>query len=157
MFIGGEEDDAVDKGRETELAAFFRFNAEEKEKQGRDFKPINMPTYVEMPGKYTFNKPKKQWQVRQKGFLLGRVHTVSPLVRDVFYLRFLLHDDHCRGKISYRDLLTIDGEEHETYQSVCCHLGLLSDDEEWAMVLTEQAETQMCWGHIWVFATSIRI
>ena len=88
-----------------------------------------LPTYVEMPGKYTFNKPKKEWQVRQRGFSLGRVHTISPLHGDVFYLRFLLHDDHCRGKISFRDLLTIDGEVHETYQSVCRHLGLLSDEE----------------------------
>ena len=71
VFIGGEEDNAVDKGRETELTAFFKFNAKEKERLGSNFKPINMPTYVEMPGKYTFNKPKKVWQVRQRGFSLG--------------------------------------------------------------------------------------
>ena len=61
MFVRGEEDNAVEQGKETELTAFFKFNAKEKEKQGSDVKPINIPTYVEMPGKYTFNKPKKQW------------------------------------------------------------------------------------------------
>ena len=32
-FVGGEEDTAVEKGRQTELTAFFKFNAEEKENQ----------------------------------------------------------------------------------------------------------------------------
>ena len=117
----------VAQGRETELTAFFRLNAEEKEKHGTNFVAGNMPKYVDMPGSYTFSK--KEWHIRKRGCSIGRVHTVNPLAGDVFYLRMLLHHDHCRGKTSYQDLLTIDGTQHDTYQSVCRHIGLLSDDQ----------------------------
>ena len=142
VFVGGEEANAVEQGRETELTAFFKLNAEEKEKHGNNFTPENMPKYVDMPGSYTFSN--KRWQLRKKGFSIGRVHTVSPVWGDIFYLRMLLHHDHCRGKTSYKDLRTIDGNEYDTYQSVCRQVGLLSDDQEWTLVLTEAAVTQMC-------------
>ena len=127
VFVGGEEANAVEQGRETELTAFFKLNAEEKEKHGNNFTPENMPKYVDMPGSYTFSN--KRWQLRKRGFSIGRVHTVSPVWGDVFYLRMLLHHDHCRGKTSYRDLRTIDGNEYDTYQCVCRQVGLLSDDQ----------------------------
>ena len=41
-------------------------------------------------------------------------------------------------------MLTIDETVHESYQSVCRQLGLLSDDQEWTFVLTEAAVTKMC-------------
>ena len=121
-----------------------------------NFSPENMPKYVDMPGSYTFNN--KRWQIRKRGFSIGRVHTVSPVWEDIFYLRMLLHHDYCRGKTSYKDLLTIDRIEYDTYQSVCRQVGLLSDDQviqliiilywlyyqEWTLVLTEAAVTYMC-------------
>jgi len=142
VFVGGEETDVVEQGRETELTAFFRYNWEEKTKHGTNFNPQNMPKYVDMPGTYTFRD--KNWNIRKRGFSIGRVHTVSPLAGDVFYLRILLHNDHSRGKTSFQDMLTIDGTQYDTYQSVCRQIGLLSDDEEWSMVLTEAAGTKMC-------------
>lgn len=132
----------VQQGRETELTAFFQLNAEEKEKCGTNFIPENMPKYVDMPGSYTFRN--KKWHIRKQGFSIGRVHTVNPLAGDVFYLRMLLHNEHSKGKTSYQDLLTIDGTTHDTYQSVCRQIGLLSDDQEWSLVLTEAGGTQMC-------------
>ena len=41
-------------------------------------------------------------------------------------------------------MLTIDETVHDSYQSVCHQLGLLSDDQEWTLVLTEAGETKMC-------------
>ena len=41
-------------------------------------------------------------------------------------------------------MLNIDDTVHESYQSVCRQLGLLSDDQEWTLVLTEAAGTKMC-------------
>ena len=75
---------------------------------------------------------------------IGRVHAVHPLARDVFYLRMLLHNDHCKGKLSFTDLKTVDGMVLESYQEVCRMLGLLQDDREWNEVLTNAAATNMC-------------
>ena len=142
VFVGGEEDEVVEQGRETELTAFFRFNAQKKADQGADFNPTTMPKYVDMPKENTFRG--KEWHVRRRGYAIGRVHTVNPLAGDVFYLRLLLHHNHCKGKTSFDDLKTIGDEVHDSYQAVCRELGLLSDDQEWSTVLTEAAGTQMC-------------
>lgn len=41
------------------------------------------------------------------------------------------------GKVSFADLLTLSGEQKETYKDVCYHLGLLEDDREWESLLQE--------------------
>ena len=101
-----------------------------------------------MPKNFTYNKSKKQWSKRKStkdGSVIGRVHTVNPVAGDVYYLRMLLHDDHCRGKTSFDDMKVIEsGRLCETYKSVCFELGLLSDDLEWNRVLEESAVTRMC-------------
>ena len=142
VFVGGEEENVVEQGRETELTAFFRFNAEEKESKGADFDPRVLPKYVDMPQSCTYRD--KNWHIRERGGSIGRVHTVNPLAGDVFYLRILLHHNHSRGKTSFEDLLQVDGQVLETYQAVCRELGLLSDDQEWSTVLTQAAGTQLC-------------
>ena len=68
---------------------------------------------------------------------------MHPLAGDVFYLRMLLHHDHCKGKTSFEDLKTVDGVCLESYQEVCRSLGLLQDDREWEEVLTEGAVTKI--------------
>ena len=40
--------------------------------------------------------------------------------------------------------MEVDGEILESYQAVCRHLGLLSDDQEWSTVLTEAGGMQLC-------------
>ena len=76
---------------------------------------------------------------------IGRVHTVNPLAGETFYLRILLHDDHCRGKTSFVDLKTLEnGKVCETYKEVCRELGLLRDDLEWQRVLEECTGTKLC-------------
>ena len=72
---------------------------------------------------------------------IGQVHIVSPVWGDIFYLRMLFHHDYCRVETSYKDLLTIDGIENDTYQSVCRQVGLLSDDKKKTLVLTGAAVT----------------
>ena len=56
----------------------------------------------------------------------------------------LLHHNHSRGKTSFEDLLEVDGEAFETYQAVCRHLGLLTDDQEWTEVLADAGATNHC-------------
>ena len=61
-----------------------------------------------------------------------------------FYLRIVLHHDHCKGKQIFRDLLTVNNINHESYKAVCRTLGLLQDDEEWNIVLREASLTKLC-------------
>ena len=69
---------------------------------------------------------------------------VNPIAGDVIYLIILHHDDHCRGKTSFEDMLIVRGRQCETYKAVCCELGLLQDDREWQWILAEAAETRIC-------------
>ena len=71
------------------------------------------------------------------------MHTVHPIAGDVYYLRMLLHHDHCMGKTSFDDLMSINGDRYESYQEVCRMLGLLQDDNEWDDALTEGSCTKM--------------
>ena len=59
VFVGGQEDEVVEQGRETELTAFFRYNTQKKAAQGADYNPATMSKYVDMPQEYTFKK--KEW------------------------------------------------------------------------------------------------
>ena len=104
-------------------------------------------TYIDMPKLYRYDKSKKQWikrKARLEDTSIGRIHSVNPLAGEAFYLRILLHNDHCRGKISFEDMRTLEnGRVCETYQEVCRELGLLRDDQEWQQVLEEAAGTQL--------------
>ena len=135
---------ALENQRETELTAFFRFNAEHAGQLRTD----QLAKYVDMPAGHVYNENTKNWTVRKRGTAepsIGRVHCVPPLAGDVFYLRMLLHDDHCKGKTSFDDMLTLDnGTVCETYKEVCRVIGLLQDDQEWERVLEESAATKMC-------------
>ena len=144
VFDENTEMDALENQRETELTAFFEFNRKAI-RQG--CAPEELPKYVEMPKKYRYDKKSKEWVLRkQKGDkVIGRVHSVHPVCGDKFYLRTLLHDKHCKGKVSFEDLLKLqDGRVCETFKEVCREIGLLNDDLEWQKILEEAAATKMC-------------
>jgi ATP-dependent DNA helicase PIF1 len=139
----------LEKQRQTELTAFFKVNAEEKmdkEAKGEEFDPGHMPTYVDMPKHYTYNRRDHKWMRRKGAFgTIGRVHTINPLAGDTFYLRMLLHQDHCKGKESYKALQTLPtGRICDTYKEVGRELGLLDDDQEWERVLDECVHNTLC-------------
>ena len=139
VFDEGSEEVAAQNPRDTELMAFFKYN-EEAVKAGSTEEFVR---YVDFPEKFVYDQKAKEWKVRQKGDTIGRVHSVSPASGDVFYLRMLLHNDHCKGKTSFTDLRTLPGEAkaRDTYKDVCLRLGLLQDDREWDTALTESAFT----------------
>ena len=104
-----------------------------------------LPKYVDMPEKYRYEK--KEWIPRKRGIgnTIGRVHAINPVAGEVYYLRVLLHNDHCRGKKSFQDMLTLaSGRLCETFKEVCFELGLMNDDQEWYKVLEQSSATQMC-------------
>lgn len=42
-----------------------------------------------------------------------------------------------KGAISFRDLRTIDGTEHQSFKDACYVMGLLEDDNEYIEAITE--------------------
>ena len=146
VFDEGTEEIALEKQRETELTAFFQLNLKLRDQNVMEVQ--SMPKYVDMPKKFRYDKAQKKWvtrQARSEDTVIGRVHTVNLLAGETFYLRILLHDDHCKGKTSFDDLKRIDnGRVCETYKEVCRELGLLKDDIEWQRVLEESAVTKLC-------------
>ena len=119
--------------RTTELTGFFDYNRQN---------PDTTVKYVDFPKKFVWKE--KTWVARKAAFdTIGRVHSIHPAAGDVFFLRMLLHHDHCMGKISFDDLKTYDGEMCESYHEVCRLLGLLQDDKEWDAVLTEGSVTKL--------------
>ena len=82
---------------------------------------------------------------KAKGSFRRYNDTVNPIAGDVFYLRMLLNNDHCRGKTSFNDLKTLQsGEQCETYKEVCREIGLLKDDMEWQQILEDSTGTRLC-------------
>ena len=146
IFDEGKEDVALEMQRETELTAFFKLNSDLRERHEVDV--ASLPRYVDLPKKYRYDKAKKTWierQARSEDTVIGRVHTVNPLAGETFFLRIILHHDHCRGKTSFQDLKVLEsGKVCESFKEVCCELGLLKDDIEWQRVLEECAVTQLC-------------
>jgi ATP-dependent DNA helicase PIF1 len=99
---------------------------------------------MDFPEKFRWDKSGKKWVLRKNGSAtIGRLVSLHPAKGDVYYLRMLLCHDHCIGKTSYADMMTVNGEKSETYQAVCAQLGLLADDSEWDAALADAALTHM--------------
>ena len=138
-FDEGAEEIAVAEERTTELNGFFNLNQEITEDK--------FLKYVDCPKEYRWDTKKKEWVGRKINVgTIGRVHSINPAAGDVFFLRILLHHEHCKGKTSFKDLMTVNGEEkpRASYQEVCRELGLLQDDSEWDQVLAEGSATKLC-------------
>ena len=127
VFDMASAQESMEQQRTTELTAFFDYNK---------LNPNTKVMYVDFPEFFTWKD--KGWKIRKRGpsDTIGRVHNVNPAAGDVYYLRMLLHHEHCKDKVSFEDLRTINGEILESYQEVCRSLGLLQDDREWDEALT---------------------
>ena len=145
-FDEGNEEIAIAVERKTELMGFYELNQELIKKKEQD----KFVTYVDCPKKFrwdTKDKDDKKWKARVRDVgTIGRVHSINPAAGDVFFLRILLHHDHCKGKTSFKEMMSIneEGKPRSSYQEVCRELGLLQDDSEWDAVLTEGAATKLC-------------
>ena len=141
VFDENLEVEALENQRDTELTAFFSYN------EANSDSPENLELYVDMPKNHVYDQKKKEWRKRKQGkdTVIGRVHSINPIAGEVFYLRILLHDNHCKGKTSFEDMLKLpNGRQCESFKEVCIELGLLNDDQEWEKILEAAATTQMC-------------
>lgn len=117
----------------TPLTEFFRIN------QRRPNGPKYL--YSEMPEFFTWTARTKTWDVRQKGFAVGRMTFVNPSESERFYLRLLLSD--VRGPTSYADLLTVNGQIYSSFQEAAIKRGLVEQSDAVERCLDEALAIQM--------------
>ena len=120
----------------TTLTQFFCMNCLEND-VGEQARKL---TYQDFPHEFVWHKDTKTWTKRQKGFSLGRMYFVPPTSGERFYLRTLL--TIARGPRSFTDLRTFQNVCYPTFQDACRARGLLEDDEEWSLCLTEATQIQ---------------
>jgi hypothetical protein len=123
------------ENEQTTLTAFFAANSD----GGALGELARTLTYQEFPQKMVLKEKSrsrpKRWEIRQKGFALGRMYFASPLGGERFYLRTLL--TVARGPRSFAELRTVDGIQYPTFRDACIARGLLEDDGEWQLCLRE--------------------
>jgi hypothetical protein len=113
----------------TTLTAFFKQNA--------DSTLGHHLLYQEFPAVFTWDRPSRTWQVRQRGTAIGRMYFCSPLQGERYYLRLLL--TVVRGSTSYADLRTVNGVVHPTFQAAAAARGLLLHDGDWIACFRDAA------------------
>ena len=131
----GNEERALQVGRNTILTAFFTLNGEDEN--------AHQYLYHEIPQVYTFDQKAKKWKPRQRRTapIIGRIYQVQPSDPQRFALRLLLL--HRKGVTSFEDLRTVDGQLHETFKDAARAMGLLEDDSEHRRCLQEAAVMNM--------------
>ena len=107
-------------GKKTKLTAWFHLN--ETSELARTL------LYYEILEHFTWHSQSKTWRQRKiSKKCIVRMINVSPNAQELFYLRLLL--TKVTGPKSFRELLTVDDEEYETFREACVKRGLLQDDQ----------------------------
>ena len=91
--------------------------------------------YTEFPDLFIWDKQNLAWNPRKRSFSIGRLACAQPSSGERYYLRMLLNV--VRGATSFKDLRTVNGVVEPTFKATCTTLGLLDDDNEWTMTITE--------------------
>ena len=69
--------------KDTTLTAYFKANVQ--------YENARQLYYHEIPQKFVWMDSKKKWQLRKKGFAIGRMYFTSPKAGEKFYLCTLLN------------------------------------------------------------------
>ena len=96
-----------------------------------------------MPQHFTLHStPDKRmtWALHASGLTLGCMCYVVLSTGERFYLQTLL--TLAKGPKSFDDLKVLDGIVLPSFHDACLAKGLLQDDGEWYICLTEAAESQ---------------
>ncbi|KAF7776774.1 hypothetical protein Agabi119p4_5167 [Agaricus bisporus var. burnettii] len=138
-----EQLDARQLLESSALIAFFDANASHGELGEEERKH----TYPEFPQHFTLkidrNTHRKYWDLRQRGFSLGRLAFIKPSAGERFYLQLLLL--HAKAVTSFTALKEWpigSGHIHTTFHEACAACGLLEDDGEWRTCLEEGSVMQ---------------
>jgi hypothetical protein len=92
-------------------------------------------TYAEFPTKFVWNRDKREWKPRKRGFSIGRLHFAPHGSGPRFYLRTLL--GYARGPTSFDELRTVDNVKYNTFKEACFALGLMNGDGQFIHAIKE--------------------
>lgn len=127
--------DLVDKPRVCESQFLSWMNLNKIDKNTRKL------TYSEIPNRFVYDRSKRLWKARKRGYSVGRMPHISPSAGELYYLRILL--GHSRGPTSFDDIKTVNGNIYSTFREACFARGLLDDDTEFINALKEAATWAM--------------
>ncbi|XP_065215463.1 uncharacterized protein LOC135842058 [Planococcus citri] len=133
-FQQGSEQEALQNAskKTTKLEAWFLLN--KSDESARKYKYVNIPEH------YWFHNSK--WIKRKKkSKTFGRMYMVSIRDRERYFLRVLLL--HLNGVQSYIDLLTVDGQQCNSFEEAVIKRNLLATDQEWYNCIQEAMLFQM--------------
>jgi ATP-dependent DNA helicase PIF1 len=122
----------ADLRKDTTLTGFFKACAAMPELMANVL-------YADAPRTMTWDNGKRTWNVRRRGFQIGRVYFAGPSSGERYYLRRLLYHVPC--PTSYEFLRTVEGTTHPTFKAACIALGLLEDDGDLHNFLTQIGDT----------------
>ncbi len=144
---------ALERNKHTMLTEWFQLNITEEPSSlsGRQLScgpPARELRYCDIPRCYTWQKKVLKWRRRLRKLewpTIGRMYNCHPLSGERYFLRRLLH--YAKGAKSFSDLYKFDGEGYEadiceTLQGVCARMGLLEDDREWDICMTDASQFQ---------------
>ncbi|KAL6538237.1 hypothetical protein OROGR_012225 [Orobanche gracilis] len=88
--------------------------------------------------RFVYWEKDRVWTLKKKGFAIGRLRHISPRTGELYYMRILLTIQ--RGCTSFESIRTVNGVIHDSYQSACQALGLLTDDKEYVVGIIEASD-----------------
>ena len=141
----------MNKAQKTPLTEYFanqkRLNStigRNETEEERNEREHNTLLFRDMPDRYRWDATKKCWKQRKRGIdgevQIGRVYTVHPTEIERYSLRLLLN--HVKGKESFEDLRTVDGNVYPTFHAAAVALNLVKNDKIWIECMKEAHETQ---------------
>ncbi|CAH1419074.1 unnamed protein product [Lactuca virosa] len=93
------------------------------------------------------------WKPRELGYAIGRIHSVSPKLREAYLLRILLNK--VKGPKSFEEIRTVNGELCSSFKDVCYNLGILDDNKEFIDAIKEASLSGSGFYLRFLFATML--
>ncbi|XP_057456402.1 uncharacterized protein LOC130747469 [Lotus japonicus] len=116
--------------KKTMFLAWMESNV--KYENGRGLK------YIEYPSEFIYDRAKREWRPRKRGYSIGRMNFVPPGTGELYYMRLLLNVQ--RGCTSFEDIRSVNNIIFDTFKGACAALGLLTDDRECVDGILETAQ-----------------